>query len=199
MKKLKMFLESSGDSTSLTDWTAIDLCHYIFKVPHLWGCMLVILDGDGTLWSGDVLAGYLTTPLRQIDENMVEDYQGKRIHLKENAREVLEELQKRGIYVALASENRKLPVIALLRRLGISQYFNFLEVSWTEKDEMILRILKTFEESEKDPGKIFFIDDFDYNIEIVQENPELDHITCVNIAELNSLKDILNIVETQTE
>lgn len=161
--------------------------------------MLVILDGDGTLWSGDVLAGYLTTPLRQIDENMVEDYQGKRIHLKENAREVLEELQKRGIYVALASENRKLPVIALLRRLGISQYFNFLEVSWTEKDEMILRILKTFEESEKDPGKIFFIDDFDYNIEIVQENPELDHITCVNIAELNSLKDILNIVETQTE
>ena len=180
-------------------WNCSICNHYIFKVPSLYEYMLVILDGDGTLWSGDVLAGYLTTPLRQIDENTVEDYQGKRISLKEGAREVLEELRKRNIFVALASENRKLPVIALLRRLSISQYFNFLEVSWTEKDEMILRILEIFKEGERDPGKIFFVDDFEYNIEIVQENPELNHITCVNATELNSLKDVLDLVETQTE
>jgi HAD superfamily phosphatase (TIGR01681 family) len=161
--------------------------------------MLVILDGDGTLWSGDVLAGYLTTPLHQIDETTVEDYQGKRIYLKEGVREILEELRKRDIYVALASQNRKLPVIGLLRRLQISKYFNFLEVSWTEKDEMILNILEIFEEKNKDPGKIFFVDDFEYNLEVVQENPRLSHVHCINASELDSLKDILDVVGTQTE
>jgi magnesium-dependent phosphatase-1 len=156
--------------------------------------MLVILDGDGTLWSGDVLAGYLTTPLHQIDENTVEDHQGKKVYLKEGVRDILEELRNRDIYVALASQNRKLPVIALLRRLQLAKYFNFLEVSWTEKDEMILNILKIFEEKEKEPGKIFFVDDFEYNLEIVQGNPQLSHIQCINASELNSLRDILDIV-----
>ncbi|KYK38947.1 MAG: HAD-IIIC family phosphatase [Theionarchaea archaeon] len=161
--------------------------------------MLVIFDGDGTLWSGDVLAGYLTTPLHQIDENTVEDHQGKRIQLKEGVIDVLRELRSRNIYVALASENRKLPVIALLRRLQIAQYFNFLEVAWNEKDEMVLEILKIFVRKNKDTGKVFFVDDFGYNIEIVQANPELSHITCIKATELNSIKDILKIVETQTE
>lgn len=161
--------------------------------------MLVIFDGDGTLWNGDVLAGYLNTPLHQIDENTVEDHQGKRIHLNEGVREVLEELRNRRIYVALASENREVPVIALLQRLQLGQYFNFLEVSWIEKDRMILRILRTFEKKGKDPGKIFFVDDFDYNIEIVQDNPELSHVHCINALELKSIKDVLDIVGTQTE
>ncbi|KYK37633.1 MAG: hypothetical protein AYK19_00080 [Theionarchaea archaeon DG-70-1] len=156
--------------------------------------MLIIFDGDGTLWSGDVLAGYLTTPLHRIDENTVEDYQGKKVQLKEDVREVLEKLQKKNIYVALASENRKLPVVALLRRLELGQYFNFLEISWTEKDAMILKILKIFEKRGRDPGKIFFVDDFGYNIEIVQENPELTHINCINASELHSIKDVLDIV-----
>lgn len=159
----------------------------------------MIFDGDGTLWNGDVLAGYLSTPLHQIDENTVEDHQGKRIHLNEGVREVLEELRNRRIYVALASENREVPVIALLQRLQLGQYFNFLEISWIEKDRMILRILKTFEKKGKDPGKIFFVDDFDYNIEIVQDNPELSHVYCINALELKSIKDVLDIVGTQTE
>ena len=161
--------------------------------------MLVIFDGDGTLWDGDVLAGYLTTPLHEIDENTVEDYDGKRVVLRGGVREVLEELRNRGIYVALASENRKIPVVSLLQRLNLGQYFNFLEVSWTEKDEMILRILKIFKEKNKDPGKIFFVDDFDYNIEIVQENPELTHISCINASELHSIRDVLDVVGRQTE
>ncbi len=167
---------------------------YIFKAPHLWECMLVILDGDGTLWNGDVLAGYLATPLRQIDENTVEDHEGKRIQLREGAREVLEELQKRRIYVALASQNRDIPVIALLRKLQLTPYFNFLELSWTEKDEMVLEILKIFKDKNKNPGKVFLVDDFEYNIEIVQANPELKFIHCINASELNSLKEILDIV-----
>jgi magnesium-dependent phosphatase-1 len=163
--------------------------------------MLVIFDGDGTLWNGDVLAGYLTTPLRQIDDDTVEDHQGKRVKLKEHVREVLDALRDKDIYVALASENRKLPVVALLQRLKLGQYFNFLEVSWTEKDEMILKILQIFIEKGKETGKVFFIDDFEYNIEIVQENPLLKHIICVNASQLQSLKDVLKIVgdATQTE
>lgn len=159
----------------------------------------MILDGDGTLWSGDILAGYLTTPLHQIDENTIVDHQGKKIHLKEEARKVLEELHERNIFVALASQNRKLPVIALLRRLQLTPYFNFLEVSWTEKDEMIHNILGIFEKKGRDPGRVFFVDDFDYNLEIVQANPELSHVTCINASELDSLRDILDIVGTQIE
>lgn len=162
-------------------------------------CMLVILDGDGTLWSGDVLAGYLTTPLHLVDKNTIEDYRGKKIYLKEGVREVLEELHKKNVYIALASQNRELPVIALLRRLQLNMYFNFLQVSWTEKDEMILNILNIFEEKDKDPGTIYFVDDFAYNLEIVQENPRLAHIHCINVSTLGSLKDILDIIETQTE
>ncbi|MBU7031622.1 MAG: magnesium-dependent phosphatase-1 [Theionarchaea archaeon] len=161
--------------------------------------MLVIFDGDGTLWSGDVLAGYLTTPLRFIDDDTVEDHQGKRIHLKEGVRDVLDVLRDKEIYVALASENRKLPVVALLQRLKLGQYFNFLEVSWTEKDEMILRILDIFKQKGKETGKVYFIDDFDYNIEIVEENPQLKHIICINASQLQSLNDILDIIVTQTE
>jgi magnesium-dependent phosphatase-1 len=163
--------------------------------------MLVIFDGDGTLWNGDVLAGYLTTPLRRIDDDTVEDHQGKRVRLKEHVREVLDALRDEDIYVALASENRKLPVVALLQRLKLGQYFNFLEVSWTEKDEMILRILQIFNEKGKETGKVFFIDDFEYNIEIVQENPLLEHIICVNASQLQSLTDVLEIIgdATQTE
>ncbi len=146
------------------------------------------------MWSGDVLAGYLASPLRLIDENTAEDHQGKRIYLKEGVRDVLEELRKRGIYVALASENRKLPVVALLQRLKLGQYFNFLEVSWREKDGMILEILNIFKEKERDPGKIFLVDDFAYNIEIIQDNPELKHINCIDASELNSLREILDIV-----
>ncbi|MBU7044612.1 MAG: magnesium-dependent phosphatase-1 [Theionarchaea archaeon] len=161
--------------------------------------MLVIFDGDGTLWSGDVLAGYLTTPLRCIDDDTVEDHQGKRVQLKEHVRDVLDVLQNKDIYVALASENRKLPVVALLQRLKLGQYFNFLEVSWTEKDEMVLKILKIFQEKDKETGKVYFIDDFEYNIEIVQENPQLQHVICINASELQSLKDVLEIIVTQTE
>jgi magnesium-dependent phosphatase-1 len=161
--------------------------------------MLVIFDGDGTLWSGDVLAGYLTTPLRYIDDDTVEDHQGKRIMLKEGVRDVLDVLREKDIYVALASENRKLPVVALLQRLKLGQYFNFLEVSWTEKDEMILRILNIFKEKGKETGKVYFIDDFDYNIEIVEENPQLKHIICINASQLQSIKDVLDIIVTQTE
>lgn len=151
------------------------------------------------MWSGDVLAGYLTTPLRRIDDNTVEDHQGKRVQLKEHVRDVLDVLQNKDIYVALASENRKLPVVALLQRLKIGQYFNFLEVSWTEKDEMVLKILKIFQEKDKETGKVYFIDDFEYNIEIVQENPQLQHIICINASQLQSLKDVLEIIVTQTE
>lgn len=159
----------------------------------------MIFDGDGTLWSGDVLAGYLTTPLRYIDDDTVEDHQGKRIMLKEGVRDVLDVLREKDIYVALASENRKLPVVALLQRLKLGQYFNFLEVSWTEKDEMILRILNIFKEKGKETGKVYFIDDFDYNIEIVEENPQLKHIICINASQLQSIKDVLDIIVTQTE
>lgn len=159
----------------------------------------MILDGDGTLWSGDVLAGYLTTPLHQIDENTIVDHQGKKICLKEEAREVLEKLHEKNIFVALASQNRKLPVIALLRRLQLTPYFNFLEVSWTEKDEMIQNILEIFEKKGRDPGKIFFVDDFAYNLEIVEASPGLSHVICINASELDSLKDLLDIVGTQTE
>lgn len=151
------------------------------------------------MWSGDVLAGYLTTPLRCIDDDTVEDHQGKRVQLKEHVRDVLDVLQNKDIYVALASENRKLPVVALLQRLKLGQYFNFLEVSWTEKDEMVLKILKIFQEKDKETGKVYFIDDFEYNIEIVQENPQLQHVICINASELQSLKDVLEIIVTQTE
>lgn len=161
--------------------------------------MLVIFDGDGTLWSGDVLAGYLSSPLRQVDEDTVEDHEGKRVKLHEGVRDVLEELRSRRIFVALASENREVPVIALLQRLQLAQYFNFLEISWVEKDKMITRILRTFEKKGKNPGTIFFVDDFDYNIEIVQDSPALSHIHCINVSELKSIRDVLYIVGAQTE
>ncbi|MGD2250107.1 MAG: magnesium-dependent phosphatase-1 [Candidatus Methanofastidiosia archaeon] len=156
--------------------------------------MLVILDGDGTLWNGDVLAGYLTTPLQLINDDTVEDHQGKKVTLKDGVRKVLEELKDKDIYVALASQNRELPVIELLRRLQLAKFFNFLEVSWTEKDEMILNILEKFEKKGRDPGTVYFVDDFGYNLEIVQENPELSHVMCINASQLDSITDLLDII-----
>lgn len=156
--------------------------------------MLIIFDGDGTLWEGELIAGYLALPLKRIDEDTVEDFVGKRISLKKEVRETLEELKKRGVYVALASENRNVPVESFLRKLKIHGYFNFLKISFNSKDEMVEQLLEEFRKQRKDPGQIIFVDDYNYNIMLVAENKALKNVKCIETKELGTIKNILKFV-----
>jgi magnesium-dependent phosphatase-1 len=156
--------------------------------------MLIIFDGDGTLWEGELIAGYLTLPLKLIDNDTVEDFVGKRISLKRDVRETLEELKKKGIYVALASENRHMPVESFLRKLRIHGYFNFLKISFDSKDEMVWQLLDEFRKQKKDPGQIIFVDDYSYNIMLVMERETLKDVRCIDTKELGSIKNILTLI-----
>ncbi|MFQ5891801.1 MAG: magnesium-dependent phosphatase-1 [Candidatus Methanofastidiosia archaeon] len=159
--------------------------------------MLIILDGDGTLWDGDLLAGYLQVPLKVVDEDTVEDFNGRRVTLRKETREVLKRLKEKEIYVALASQNTEIPVISVLRRLKISKYFNFLELGFNEKDVMVLNILEKFRKKGRDTGKVFFLDDFEYNIKMVKSNPDLEIVICINTTELESLLDIFKLIKRE--
>ncbi|MFQ6089192.1 MAG: hypothetical protein ACE5K0_09865, partial [Candidatus Methanofastidiosia archaeon] len=115
--------------------------------------------------------------------------------LRGEARKVLKRLKEKEVYVALASQNTEIPVISMLRRLEISKYFNFLELGFDEKDVMILNILEKFRKKGRDPGRVFFLDDFEYNIKMVKSNPDLEIVTCINTTELESLLDIFELIE----
>lgn len=156
--------------------------------------MLIIFDGDGTLWDGELIAGYLTPPLKLADSDTVEDFVGKRISLRGGVRETLEELKRRGVYVALASENRHVPVVSFLRKLKIHGYFNFLKISFDSKDEMVGELLDEFRKEKKDPGQIIFVDDYSYNLKLVSESRGLAKVRCLDTRELGEIKNILNFV-----
>jgi FkbH-like protein len=85
----------------------------------------VVWDLDNTLWEGV----------------LVED--GKeRLRLREGLREVLEELDRRGILLSIASKNHHEEAMEVLRTLGISDLFLCPQISWNPKSDSISAIVK---------------------------------------------------------
>ncbi len=81
----------------------------------------LIWDLDNTLWNGTLL-------------------EGDRLALAENVRDVLTELDSRGILLAISSKNDHDPAWQQLEALGVAEFFVAARIGWTPKSEAVREI-----------------------------------------------------------
>ena len=84
----------------------------------------LVWDLDNTLWEGTLL-------------------EGDRLHLRPNVRQVLEELDRRGILLSIASKNNYEDGIAMLEEFGLREYFLYPQIGWGEKHRSIAAIVES--------------------------------------------------------
>ena len=88
----------------------------------------VIWDLDNTLWRG----------------TLVEDGP-ERLTIPESHHAVVEELDRRGILQSIASKNDRAPVLEVLERFGLKQYFLSPQIGWGPKSESISAIQRALD------------------------------------------------------
>ena len=86
----------------------------------------VVWDLDNTLWDG--------TLIETDDPNT--------LPLKPGVRELMEELDRRGIIQSVASKNDHDATMAVLERLGIAEYFLYPQIHWNPKSGSVEQIAK---------------------------------------------------------
>ena len=86
----------------------------------------VVWDLDNTLWDG--------TLIETDDPNTLE--------LKSGVRELIEELDRRGIIQSVASKNTHAAAMAVLERLGLDAYFLYPQIHWNPKSGSMKQIAK---------------------------------------------------------
>lgn len=130
----------------------------------------VIWDLDNTIWDG-VLS------------------EDKEVKLNDNIKEIIEELDKRGILQSVASKNNYDDAMAKLREFGLDEYFLYPQITWDAKSESVRKIR---EQINIGMDSITFIDDQQFELEEVSfSNPEA---LCINA---NEVSGILNRDEFQ--
>ena len=110
---------------------------------------LAVWDLDNTVWSG----------------TLVEDG-ASGLSLKDGIAEILDELDKRGILLSVASKNDPEPVLAQLERFGIAEYFLFPKISWGPKTDAIATLIRDFNIG---ANTVAFIDDSPFEREHVSQ------------------------------
>ncbi|OYD09088.1 HAD-IIIC family phosphatase [Paludifilum halophilum] len=125
----------------------------------------VIWDLDDTLWDGTLM-------------------ESDRVVLKESVREILEELDSRGILLSIASRNNYEDAMHKLQEFGIDHFFLYPEINWNAKSSTVGKIQKKLNIG---MDTILFIDDQEFERDEVQSaHPE---ITCMDAGEYLKLLD----------
>lgn len=86
----------------------------------------VVWDLDNTLWDG----------------TLIETDEPKALALKPGVRELMEELDQRGIIQSVASKNDYTAAMAVLERLGVAEYFLYPQIHWNPKSDSMEQIAK---------------------------------------------------------
>lgn len=87
----------------------------------------VVWDLDNTLWDG----------------TLVETEDPLTLTLNSGIREVIEELDQRGIIQSVASKNDYEPAMEVLNHLGVAEYFLYPQISWGPKSGAVEQIAKS--------------------------------------------------------
>lgn len=113
----------------------------------------VVWDLDNTFWEGTLL---------ESDE----------VTLKTGIREIVEELDRRGVLQSIASKNSFIDAMAKLKELGLDHYFLYPEIHWNAKSGSISSIQKNLNIG---IDTMFFIDDqiFERD-EVLNIHPEVE-------------------------
>ncbi len=124
--------------------------------------MLFVFDLDFTLWdAGGTWCDHTDPPYTRLNGHIL-DGEGRRIILYPEVRDILKELKRRKITLALASRTNS-PVIArrLLNLFGIGDYFTYLQIYPGRKT-------RHFQSLRKESGipyeNMYFFDDEQRNI-----------------------------------
>jgi FkbH-like protein len=115
---------------------------------------VVVWDLDNTIWNG----------------TLIEEGPG-RVTLKPGIRQIIMDLDSRGIINSIASKNYAKDALAELDRFGLREYFVFPAISWGPKSEAVRQIRQSFAVGE---DTIAFIDDQAFEREeVLARNPTI--------------------------
>jgi len=129
-------------------------------------CKLVALDLDKTLWDHPDISSTIP-PYRRVDADAIADSLGSLIRLRRGAREVLRELKRRGIALAVVSWNNYDIAVEALRALDLLDLFDIVIIEpHPHKDLMFKRLLKWARRKGIEAGDVIFLDD---NPEMVEK------------------------------
>lgn len=132
----------------------------------------VVWDLDNTLWNGILL-------------------ESNEVTLKHGIKEIIQELDSRGILNSIASRNNYDDALKKLKEFGIDEYFIFAEINWNAKSVSISNIQKKFNIG---MDSILFIDDQDFELDEVKDT----HID-INVMQASEYKSLLDNSALQPE
>jgi FkbH-like protein len=134
----------------------------------------VVWDLDNTLWDGV----------------LVEDGPDH-VTLKPGIRQIIEELDRRGILQSVASKNNRDEALAMLERSGLDEFFLFPQISWQPKSNAIQEIKCRLNIG---LDSMLFVDDLEFERRQVSAAlPEVRTMDALRYTE------ILNLEECQVE
>ncbi len=125
----------------------------------------LVWDLDNTMWKG----------------TLVEDGADK-LKLNHNIKEILKELDNRGILLSIASKNNEAEVLDVLKKFDIIDYFLFPQISWNPKSQSISNIAKQLNIG---LDSIAFIDDQAFEREEIKSS--LPDVTIIEAEDYSGL------------
>ena len=132
----------------------------------------VVWDLDNTIWDGI----------------LIED---KEVQLKQEAVEVIKELDRRGILQSISSKNNFDDAKAKLEELGIWEYFIYPKINWNSKSDAVGEIAKNINIG---IDTLAFVDDQPFEREEVAfGHPE---VLCIDAADISKIPEMDRMVPT---
>jgi FkbH-like protein len=126
---------------------------------------------DDTLWNGTIIE----------NENVI---------IKSHVRELINNLDKKGVLISIASKGNSEISLAKLKEFEIDEYFLYPQISWRCKSESIKLICK---ELRINYDSVMFIDDQEYELAEVKYN--LPDVECVHASNILSVMERLSLTD----
>jgi FkbH-like protein len=123
----------------------------------------VVWDLDNTIWSGTLL-------------------ESGTVNLKPKIKEIVSELDSRGILQSIASKNNFDDAMNKLKEVGIDQYFLYPEINWNPKSDSIANIRRNLDIG---MDTILFVDDDPFERDEVSTSlPEIETMDAMGYVSL---------------
>jgi FkbH-like protein len=130
----------------------------------------IVWDLDNTLWDGV----------------LVEDGPEKLV-MKQGIREIVEELDQRGILQSIATKNNHDDAMAMLKRIGMAEFFLAPQISWGPKSDAIQQIVHQLNIG---LNSVLFVDDSEFERHQVSATlPDVRTIDASRYKEILSLEE----------
>jgi magnesium-dependent phosphatase-1 len=153
---------------------------------------LIVFDLDETLWSlSDGYCALMCPPYRR-EGDRVFDASGLDLALRDDARDTLDALERRGYLLSVASRSTPQTAGEILKLLGLLDRFLCPCFAWQDKDASLSKVLADLEASrgiQLEPQDVLFVDDWPSNI---QDAKKLGIPGLVFGRDIHSLSEILN-------